>query len=155
VRRKNDGRWNGMVPHQRQKRAKPKTTDTANGLGRTTIVSHLSLYAGETQASHNLGFSPIARRRRLARPAGRLEIITPARTACSMCRLKRRRMTKERRIMADDTNSNKNSVARNVNLLERPRMPSQREKSSQGETITHTSRGKRRGLHHYYWMVLG
>lgn len=42
--------------------------------------------------------------------------MTPARIASSMRRLKRRRRMKDRRIIADDTKSNKNNVARNVNL---------------------------------------
>ena len=81
---------------------------------RTTMVSHRSLAAGCTRASHSFGFSPMARRR-LTRPVvggGR----TPARIASSMRRLKRRRRINDRRIIADDTNNNKNSVARNVNL---------------------------------------
>lgn len=81
---------------------------------RTTIVSHRSLAAGCTRASHSFGFSPMARRR-LTRPVvggGK----TPARIASSMRRLKRRRRMNDRRIIADDTNNNKNNVARNVNL---------------------------------------
>ena len=81
---------------------------------RTTMVSHLSSGAGYTRASHNLGFSPMTRRR-LARPVcgGGM---TPARIASSIRLLKRRRRMKDRSIIADETKSNKNSVARKVNL---------------------------------------
>src|SRR5258707_13225583 len=84
---------------------------------RTTIASHLSSDAGYTRASHSLGFSPMARRRleRPVRGAG----MTPARMASSIRLLKRRRRMKDRRIIADETNSNKNNVARKVNLYYR------------------------------------
>jgi hypothetical protein len=81
---------------------------------RTTIASHLSFDAGYTRASHNFGFSPMTRRR-FTRPvcgAG----MTPARMASSIRLLKRRRRMKDRSIIADETNSNKNNVARKVNL---------------------------------------
>jgi hypothetical protein len=54
-------------------------------------------------------------RRRFTRPvcgAG----MTPARIASSMRLLKRRRRMKDRSIIADETKSNKNNVARKVNL---------------------------------------
>lgn len=78
------------------------------------MVSQRSLAAGHTRASHSFGFSPMARRR----PRGPVCVggMTPARMASSMRRLKRRRRINDRRIIADDTNNNKNSVARNVNL---------------------------------------
>jgi len=78
-----------------------------------TMESHLSLSAGKTRASHNLGFSPRARRR-LTRPDG-VGTITPASMASSMRCLKRRRRIKERRMIAEETNNNRNRVARKVN----------------------------------------
>lgn len=42
--------------------------------------------------------------------------MTPARIASSMRLLKRRRRMKDRSIIADETNNNKNKVARKVNL---------------------------------------
>lgn len=44
--------------------------------------------------------------------------MTPARIASSMRLLKRRRRMKDRRMIADETNNNKNKVARKVNLFE-------------------------------------
>lgn len=41
--------------------------------------------------------------------------MTPARIASSMRLLKRRRRMKDRSMIADETNSNRNSVARKVN----------------------------------------
>jgi len=43
--------------------------------------------------------------------------MTPARIASSIRLLKRRRRMKDRSIIADETNSNKNNVARKVNLV--------------------------------------
>jgi len=83
------------------------------------MASHLSPDEGYTRASQSLGFSPMIRRRlmRLVRGGG----MTPARIASSMRLLNRRRRMKDRSIIADETNSNKNNVARKVNLHYRHR----------------------------------
>ena len=94
---------------------------------RTTIESHRSSSAGNTRASHNLGFSPRARRR-LTRPVG-FGTITPASIASSMRCLKRRRRIKERRMIADETNNNRKRVARKVNLVVRVELSRQAKKN--------------------------
>jgi hypothetical protein len=87
--------------------------DVADWADTGTIASHLSSDAGYTRASHSFGFSPMTRRRLMRPVCG--GGMTPARIASSMRLLKRRRRMKDRSIIADETNSNKNNVARKVN----------------------------------------
>lgn len=77
-----------------------------------TMFAHSALAEGTRNASHNVGFSSFLRT--TSPPSGDKRI--PAAIASWTRRWKRLRRMNDRKIMAEETNSSRNSVARKVNL---------------------------------------